>query len=280
MGELVDGQYQKYFVESGAYFRAELLRHRSAAAEDGGALERRAARQDAAAAATIRTRFMRLTRRRSSTRVAHRDSGQDDQGLRTGRERRGPQHHPPAEEDQRRRADRPSARASEFRSRTKSCTMRRSTVRPTTAPKFTTCASARKAAGRIPAGAQDARAQAGAARDEVFEEFYSGTEGRKVSTTMVFVRMLAKLLRDPEDRQADRADHPGRGAHLRHGGAVPAGRNLLQRGPALRAGRHGHAALLQGSQGRPDPGGGHHRSGHHVLVHRRRHSPTPTTAST
>ncbi len=31
-----------------------------------------------------------------------------------------------------------------------------------------------------------------------FEEFYKGTDGREVSTTMVFVRMLAKLLRDPE----------------------------------------------------------------------------------
>ena len=34
--------------------------------------------------------------------------------------------------------------------------------------------------------------------EEVFEEFYSGAEDRKVSTTMVFVRMLAKLLRDPK----------------------------------------------------------------------------------
>ena len=31
-----------------------------------------------------------------------------------------------------------------------------------------------------------------------FEEFYKGTDGRDVSTTMVFVRLLAKLLRDPE----------------------------------------------------------------------------------
>ena len=31
-----------------------------------------------------------------------------------------------------------------------------------------------------------------------FEEFYKGTENREVSTTMVFVRLLAKLLRDPE----------------------------------------------------------------------------------
>jgi pyruvate dehydrogenase E1 component len=34
--------------------------------------------------------------------------------------------------------------------------------------------------------------------EPLFEEFYKGTEGRKASTTMVFVRMLAKLLRDKE----------------------------------------------------------------------------------
>jgi pyruvate dehydrogenase E1 component len=34
--------------------------------------------------------------------------------------------------------------------------------------------------------------------DGVFEEFFKGTEGRKASTTMVFVRMLSKLLREKE----------------------------------------------------------------------------------
>jgi pyruvate dehydrogenase E1 component len=34
--------------------------------------------------------------------------------------------------------------------------------------------------------------------EELFEEFYTGTEGREVSTTMVFVRILSKLLRDKE----------------------------------------------------------------------------------
>ena len=34
--------------------------------------------------------------------------------------------------------------------------------------------------------------------DALFEEFYKGTDGREVSTTMVFVRLLGKLLRDPE----------------------------------------------------------------------------------
>jgi len=34
--------------------------------------------------------------------------------------------------------------------------------------------------------------------EEIFEEFYPGTEGREASTTMVFVRLLSKLLRDKE----------------------------------------------------------------------------------
>jgi pyruvate dehydrogenase E1 component len=34
--------------------------------------------------------------------------------------------------------------------------------------------------------------------EEIIEEFYKGTEGREVSTTMVFVRILAKLLKDKE----------------------------------------------------------------------------------
>src|SRR5437899_3707104 len=33
---------------------------------------------------------------------------------------------------------------------------------------------------------------------EVFEEFFKGTDGRKASTTMVFVRLLSKLLRDKD----------------------------------------------------------------------------------
>ena len=34
--------------------------------------------------------------------------------------------------------------------------------------------------------------------EELFEEFYKGTEGRKASTTMVVVRMIAKMVRDHE----------------------------------------------------------------------------------
>lgn len=34
--------------------------------------------------------------------------------------------------------------------------------------------------------------------ESLFEEFYSGTDGREVSTTMVFVRMLTKMLKDQQ----------------------------------------------------------------------------------
>ena len=72
-------------------------------------------------------------------------------------------------------------------------------------------------------------------------------------------------------RQARRADRARRGADVRHGIAVPRGRHLRALGPAVRAGRHGHAALLQGSEGRPDSGRGDHRGGLDVVVHRGGH---------
>ena len=60
-----------------------------------------------------------------------------------------------------------------------------------------------------------------------------------------------------EDRQVRGADRSGRSAHLRHGSVVPPGWHLLARRSGVRAGRHGYAPLLQGSVGRPDPRRGH-----------------------
>ena len=72
--------------------------------------------------------------------------------------------------------------------------------------------------------------------DAHFEEFYKGTEGREVSTTMVFVRLLGETIARSGNRQADCSHYSRRSPHLRHGSAVPPGRNLFQRRPALRAG--------------------------------------------
>ena len=52
--------------------------------------------------------------------------------------------------------------------------------------------------GYVPTRKVRVEAAASRSRGELFEEFYKGTEGRKASTTMVFVRLLSKMLRDKE----------------------------------------------------------------------------------
>ena len=51
--------------------------------------------------------------------------------------------------------------------------------------------------GYLPARRTDIR-PIKAPPEDIFEEFYKGTEGREVSSTMAFVRILAKLLKDKE----------------------------------------------------------------------------------
>lgn len=54
-----------------------------------------------------------------------------------------------------------------------------------------------KLGGYLPARKNDIR-PIKAPPEEIFEEFYKGTDGREVSTTMAFVRILTKLLKDKE----------------------------------------------------------------------------------
>ena len=149
---------------------------------------------------------------------------------------------------------------------------RRSTGPPTTAPRSTYLRERRAAlGGSVPQRRVRAEPLRAAAADVVrgVPHRHRRPQGRRrrwcscaCCRSCCATRTIGKL------RRADRAR---RGAHLRHGGALPPGRHLLARRPALRAGRHGHAALLQGSDGRPDSRGGHHRGRLDVVVHRRRH---------
>ena len=97
---------------------------------------------------------------------------------------------------------------------------------------------------------------------------------------MVFVKMLAKLLRDKEIGKLVVPIVPDEARTFGMESLFRAGRHLLAHRPALRAGRHGHAALLQGSEGRPDP----RRRASPKRARSRRASPparpTPRTAST
>ena len=91
-----------------------------------------------------------------------------------------------------------SARASEFPSPTPSCTTRLSIVLPTTAPKSATCKNGASNWAAICRNAKCAPSPSPPAGNRTSKSFYKGTEGRDVATTMVFVRLLGKLLRDPQ----------------------------------------------------------------------------------
>ena len=124
-----------------------------------------------------------------------RDPREDDQGLRHGRVGRRPEHHPPAEEDGHlldqgvprslRRAD-PGREA------------RRSAVLPAAedSPEMQYLRSRIEAMG----GSLPARRRKAAPLEvpplSAFEAQLKGTEGREISTTMAFVRILNTIIRD------------------------------------------------------------------------------------
>ena len=197
MEECVDGEYQDFKSKDGAYIRKNFFgRHPETAAmvadwtdDQIWALTRGGhdpIKVYAAYKAAVRPQG-----------PADRHPRQDRQGLRHGRGGRGPDDRPPAEEDRRARAEsvpRPLPhpdlrRGNRRRSRSSSC--RR------TAPRRNIC---RSAAPR--SAARCRRAGARATPLEIpplstFDALLQATaEGREISTTMAFVRILTTLLRD------------------------------------------------------------------------------------
>ena len=151
------------------------------------------------------------------------DPRQDDQGLRPGRSRRRPQHHPPAEEAQRGRAARvPHA-------------LRHSHLRRGRGQ-----GAVLQAAGRQPGDAVPARAPRGAGRLRArrasrwptplempkladYDEFLEGSGDKELSTTMGFVRLLTQAAQRQGIGKYIVPIVPDEIAHVRHGGAVPPG---------------------------------------------------------
>src|SRR5438270_817454 len=76
-------------------------------------------------------------------------------------------------------------------------------------------------------------------------------------------------------RQARRADRPRRGAHLRHGRHVPPARHLRRRRPEVRARRQGPGDVLPRGQAGADPRGRHHRGRSVLLLDRGGHLAQP-----
>ena len=106
MEECVDGEYQTFKANDGAYVREHFFGRYPETDGDGRRLD---GRRDLGAPAR-RPRPAEGLQRLRGGRPAHgpadRDPREDDQGLRDGRRRRGAQHHAPAEGDERRGAPR------------------------------------------------------------------------------------------------------------------------------------------------------------------------------
>ncbi len=197
MGEITDGQYQKYFVESGAYFRHNLfgsdprllkmVEHLSdeqlSRMRLGGHdpikvhAAYRAATEHKGAPTVILAKTIKgygLGEAGEGKNITHQQKKLNEDELRVFRSRFGI---PIADDDLQ---DAPFYRPADDSPEIRYMQERR-----------------KQLGGYLPE--RKVRAQAIAPVAEThFEEFYKGTDGREVSTTMVFVRLLSKLLRDPE----------------------------------------------------------------------------------
>jgi pyruvate dehydrogenase E1 component len=199
MGEIVDGQYQKYAVESGAYIREhfwgadprllDMVRHLS---DDqlkkmrlGGHDPEKvynaylAAVNHRGAPTVILARTIKgygLGEAGEGKNITHQQKKLNEDELRAFRTRFGI---PISDAEV---ADAPFYRP------------------PEDSPEMRYMLERRRALGGfVPARKVVApRLEVKPSFDQIFEEFYRGTEGRKASTTMVFVRMLSKMLRDKE----------------------------------------------------------------------------------
>jgi len=197
MGEIVDGQYQKYAVESGTYVREhfwgadprlldmvkhlsdEQLKKLSLGGHDPIKVYNayKAAMEQKGVPTVILARTIKgygLGEAGEGKNITHQQKKMNEEELRAFRTRFGipisdadvskaPFYRPPAESPEMKYLqERRSALGGYVPSRT------------TRGPDFAPVSN------------------------ELFQEFYSGTEGRKASTTMVFVRLLSKLLRDQD----------------------------------------------------------------------------------
>jgi len=197
MGEVVDGQYQKYAVESGAFFREhffgtdprllEMVKHLS-----DDQLKRlrlgghdpvkvfnafKVAVETKGHPTVILARTIKgygLGEAGEGKNITHQQKKLNESDLRTFRTRFGI----PVSDEQ--IAEAPFYRPAED------------------SPELEYLRERRKALGGYVPTRSVRTAPLQASLEDIFEEFYKGTEGRKASTTMVFVRMLSKLLRDKE----------------------------------------------------------------------------------
>ena len=197
MGEITDGQFQKYAVETGRYFRQnffgtdprllkmvehlsdEQLEHLRLGGHDPikvhAAFKEAVEHKGSPTVVLAKTiKGYGLGESGEGKNITHQQKKLNEEELKIFRSRFGI---PVADED--------LAKAPFYRPSDDS-------------PEVKYLQERRKALGGYMPARKVRAAALPAPKDEIFEEFYKGTEGRKASSTMVFVRLLGKLLRDPE----------------------------------------------------------------------------------
>ena len=198
MGEIVDGQWQKYAVESGAYIRQhfwgtdqrllDLVKHLSDEQLKKLTLgghdpvkvyaAYKAAVEHSGQPTVILARTIKgygIGEAGEGKNITHQQKKLNEDELRAFRTRFGI---PIGDED--------IAKAPFYRP-------------PDNSPEVSYALERRKQLrGFVPTRAVQCEPLKGETLPEAFSEFHKGTEGRKVSTTMAFVRMLAKMMRDKE----------------------------------------------------------------------------------
>ena len=197
MGEIVDGQYQKYAVEGGAYFREhffgadprllELVKHHSdeqlTRLRLGGhdplkvynAFKSAVEHKGQPTVVLARTiKGYGLGEAGEGKNITHQQKKMNESDLRTFRTRFAI---PISDEEI---ADAPFYRP------------------PDNSPELEYLRERRKALGGFVPTRKVRVEPLKAPLEGLFDEFLKGTEGRKASTTMVFVRILSKLLRDKD----------------------------------------------------------------------------------
>jgi pyruvate dehydrogenase E1 component len=197
MGEIVDGQYQKYAVETGAYFREhffgadprllDMVKHLSddqlkklrLGGHDPVKVYNayKAAVEHTGQPTVILARTIKgygLGEAGEGKNITHQQKKLNESDLRSFRTRFGI----PVSDDE--IAEAPFYRPSEDSDELQYLRERRKSL-----------------GGFVPTRTEKAAPLQLSATD-LFDEFFKGTEGRKASTTMVFVRLLSKLLRDKD----------------------------------------------------------------------------------
>ena len=224
-----------------------LLRHRPATDGDGGGSHRRGDPQAPPRRPRSGEGLRRLQGGGRAHRLPHRHPGQDDQGLRPRRGGRRQEHHPPAEEAQRGGAARvPLALRHPDLGRGRGAGALLSPGRGQ--PGDALPPRAAQVARRVSPRAARASAQAGDACRGHLRGVHRGGRGQGDGHHHGRRPHARQAPARQERRQAHRADRPRRGAHLRHGSALPPGRHLLARRAEIRAGGPRNAPLLQGSR--------------------------------